>query len=109
MQSSEEIGAGSLNPLQDSDANVNGTMTNDNVLNESADSLRTAAESLQSTTISVSSESSFLVPGKLYTDISKLKSCYTDILRDIHKCLHSSTESASDAEVVLLTREKVGT
>ena len=110
MQSSEESGEGSLNPLQDSNENENGPiMDNDNVLNESSDSARTAAESLQSATISMCSESSLLVPGKLYTDISKLKSCYTDILRYIYKCSHtpSATESVSDADVLLLTREQL--
>ena len=82
---------------------------NTSVLNVSTETTRTAPESLQSATISMCSESSLLVPGKLYNDITTLKACYTDILREIHKCLHSATdssESVPDADVLLLTREQ---
>ncbi len=52
-------------------------------LNESHVS-ETATSALNSSgSISISSESSLLVPGKLYSDILALKKCYVDIIKQI--------------------------
>ena len=74
MDSPNGNGAGSSNVLQDSNGeHDNGT---EQTHNESFLSTQTTADSLPaSTSISVCSTSSLLVPGKLFSDISKLKSC----------------------------------
>ena len=77
-------------------------------LNVSVDSTRTSAESLQSTSISVCSESSLLVPGKLFNDIANLKTCYKGILLEIQSNLQRNAAAAvSDGEILLLTREQL--
>ena len=107
MDSIDGNGEGSLNVLQDSNDNHE----NDNVPgavleqpNESFHSTQTTAESLPaSSSISMCSASSLLVPGKLYNDISKLKSCYAAILKDIHTTRKNTvTEYESDEQLILL-------
>ena len=50
--------------------------------NKSSDS-RDTLESAPITPISMSSESNLQVPGKLYSDITKLKKCYVNILSEL--------------------------
>ena len=105
MVSSQGGSEGSSNVLQD-DVNGNGDgVVNDNV-DESFHSTQTAAESLTSTTISVCSQSELLIPGKLFHDISKLKSCYITIIKDIYGSV-KTTVASTEADVLTLTREQL--
>ena len=75
---SEDSGEGSLNRIKDGNGNADDNVKSNTVLNECTESTKTTAECIQSTSISdfsVYSDSSLLVPGKLYNDIAKLKSC----------------------------------
>ena len=112
MDSPEASGEGSLNVLQDSNEN------HDNVTepaaepaaepdrtNESFHSTQTTTESLPASSISMCSESNLLVPGKLFCDISKLKSCYSAILKEIFQSVKSTVKP--DDHILLLTREQL--
>ena len=105
-RSKKDGSAGSSNPLQD----VSSDVQNDNVNEESFNSTSTAAESQPSTSISVCSESNLLVPGKLFSDILKLKSSYVVILRDVHnltKNVVDANSDPSDVEVLTMTFEQL--
>ena len=73
------------------------------MLNRSTDS----RDSAPITPFSVSSESSLVVPGKLYADINKLKSCYMDIIKllDPNDKIKSATKTSS--EVLMLTKDQI--
>ena len=110
VDSAEGGSAGSSNVLQD-DVNGNGNdVVNGNVENSAAEesfhSTQTATESLTSTTISVCSQSDLLIPGKLFNDISKLKSCYIDILKETYASV-KTTVAVTEADVLTLTREQL--
>ncbi len=60
--------------------------------------------------ISVSSESSLLIPGKLHTDIQLLKNCYMDIINIIDPAKNAkSSQIPAGGEVVLLNKEQLTT
>ena len=111
---SQEGGAGSLNDyLQDDKAISNDTHvvtipveTSGAPLNDSVDSTRTST-SLLSSTVSVCSESNLLVPNKLFTDISSLKTCYIGILKEVYTNIHPKSKTVSDGDILLLTHEQL--
>ena len=114
MNSTEDNGAGSSNVLQDSN-DVHGSEpgADQEPINESFNSTQTTAESIPaSASISVCSESSLFVPSKLFTDISKLKSCYSAILKDISIAKTNKNvvnEQISDDRILLMTCEQIET
>ena len=81
---------GSSNALQVDGNNDNGA---DDRNDDSFQSAQTAVttSSAATTSISVTSESNLLVPGKLYNDIVKLKECYVAIIHSIDP--HATTSS----------------
>ena len=104
--SSENGSLGSSNPLQDDIENGN---VHGNSVEESFNAISTATESLQSD-ISVCSESNLLVPGKLFSDICKPKSCYLSIIQGVYNSVKSSVTDSSDpseTHVLMLTREQL--
>ena len=105
-RSKKDESAEASNSLQD----VSSDVQDDNVNEESFVSTSTAAESQPSTSISVCSESNLLVPGKLFSDISKLKSSYVVILREIHNLVKNVVDTnadPSDVEVLTMTHEQL--
>ena len=92
MASTEVAGAGSSNVLQ-----VDGSNENDQN-NESFHSAHTAASASTTTTnISATSESNLHVPGKLLSDIIKLKQCYVNIIKVIDP--HSSPSTSPEDNI----------
>ncbi len=84
----------------------------DNKLNTSADSNSTF-QSVNSTlntsaSISVSSESSLLIPGKLHADIQLLKNCYVDIISlfDVAKNAKSN-QTQVGGQAILLNKDQL--
>ena len=79
------------------------------ILNKSSDSSGTftsVPSTLNSSLpISVSSESSLLVPGKLHSEIVALKQCYIKIIREIDQVKSSKTQASGD--VVMLNRDQI--
>ena len=106
MASSEAAREGNSNVLQVDGSHGNDT---DEQTDESFHSVQTVATTSSSTTnISVGSESNLLVPGKLFSDITKLKDCYVKIINDIDP---HSTPSLSPEEnpnmIVMLNKEQI--
>ena len=102
MTSIEAERVGDSNVLQGSNVgNINGTEEQND---ESFHSTQTIAESsaTASTNISAASESNLLVPGKLYSDIVKLKQCYIDIMKTIDPYSTSSTTPEENRNIVLM-------
>ena len=115
MMSSEDESAGALNLLQDDMVNANGnganaeqstpptessTVTPDpatNELNKSAESSSTAT-----TIFSTSSETALLVPGKLHSDIVRLKECYVEIIKLIDPYSSTSTSPEENPSIILM-------
>ena len=92
-----------MNVLQGSNGNGNVNNGTDDHNNESFHSAQTAVRASSLTTnISASSESNLLVPGKLLTDIVKLKECYVDIIKDIDPYASSSTSTEENPNIVLM-------
>ena len=96
-----EGGAESSNTVQDVTrlSNVN---ENVSVLKVSTDST-----SPSSTNFSVSSESNLFVPSKLHSDILKLKTCYTDIIKLIDPYKNSPTSLENPNVVLMLNKEQM--
>ena len=110
MDSSQGGSAGSSNVLQDDvNGNDNGVVNGNaetRAGDESFHSTQTVAESSASTTISVCSQSELLIPGKLFHDITKLKSCYISILNEAYASV-KTTVAVTEADVLTLTREQL--
>ena len=96
-----EGGAESSNTVQDVTrlSNVNENVSE---LNVSTDST-----SPSSTNFSVSSESNLFVPSKLHSDILKLKTCYTDIIKLIDPYKNSPTSLENPNVVLMLNKEQM--
>ena len=101
MISSEAAGEGASNVLQASNGNDNVT---EELTNDSFRSTETIAESSTTTTtnFSTSSESNLLVPGKLLSDIVKLKQCYVDIISVIDPYSTQSKSSEENQNIILM-------
>ena len=96
-----EEGAASSNTVQDATRHSN--------VNENVSELNVTTESISpsSTNFSVSSESNLFVPSKLHSDILKLKTCYTDIIKLIDPYKNSSTSLENPSTVLMLNKEQI--
>ena len=79
INSTEAGGEGSSNPFQDETCKTPMT-AGTNVSSSTAFTFETADPSLNSTRISVTSESELLIAGKLHGNIVELQNCYLDII-----------------------------
>jgi alkylated DNA repair dioxygenase AlkB len=73
------------------------------------DSFGTAASSIQlntsgNTSLSVSSENSLFVPGKLHQNIANLKQCYTAIIHAIDPSKKPALDNSSTTSILMLDR-----
>ena len=78
-------------------------------VNENVSELNVSTDSTSpsSTNFSVSSESNLFVPSKLHSDIFKLKTCYTDIIKLIDPYKNSSTSLENPNTVLMLNKEQM--
>ncbi len=81
------------------------------VLNKSAETGDTAASTSNtlntSLSFSVTSESSLLVPGKLHSEIVKLKQCYIKIIREIEQVKGAKNKTISSADVLMINKDQI--
>ena len=96
-----EGGAESSNTVQD--------VTRLSNVNENVSELNVSTESTSPslTNFSVSSESNLFVPSKLHSDILKLKTCYTDIIKLIDPYKNSPTSLENPNVVLMLNKEQM--
>ena len=105
MASIDAIGEGSSNYVLQGSNDNNGT---EELNNESFQSTQTIADSA-TTNISATSSSNLLVPGKLYSDLLKLKQCYIEIIKliDIHSLPSSNSPEDNHNIVLMLNKEQI--
>ncbi len=92
---------------QSKESSETGESSQQQNLNNSSDSTGTFTSVSSSLPISVSSESSLLVPGKLHSEIVSLKQCYTRIIHEINQVKSNKTQVPASGQILMLNKEQI--